>query len=113
MASRVKSRGKHARLSSEAQAWELERLRELGLSDVTWDHERWCPRCRAVGDPEQRLRAARAAPNWRLPSGKGTEEAHQGDEGGHAEASPPPEAPHPRAPQPRRTRGRRRRPARE
>lgn len=66
MVRRIKSHPKCAGLSPEARAWELEQLRELGLSDVTWDHERWCPRCRATRPPPSHQRAELAAPAWRL-----------------------------------------------
>lgn len=76
MVRRVRSHPKCAGLSPEAQAWELEQLRELGLGDVTWDHERWCPRCRAAQASPSRQRAALAAPAWRMPMSKGRDEGH-------------------------------------
>jgi hypothetical protein len=39
-------RRKHAPLSAEARAWEIEQLRALGLEDVEWDPEVECPWCR-------------------------------------------------------------------
>ncbi|AKT39246.1 hypothetical protein [Chondromyces crocatus] len=54
-----------AGLSSEARAWERRRLRELGLEDISWDHVRWCPRCRV---------SSGAMPGtisrWKLPADK-------------------------------------------
>lgn len=77
MPRRVRSHPKCAGLSPEAQAWELEQLRELGLSDVAWDHERWCPRCRAAQASPSRQRAALAAPAWRMPMSKGHDERRE------------------------------------
>ncbi|EYF08484.1 hypothetical protein [Chondromyces apiculatus] len=58
-----------AGLSSEARAWERRRLQELGLEDVVWDHDRWCPRCRAVLAVRSAAGVAEVEA-WKMPADK-------------------------------------------